>query len=56
MTALRLPSPTILFSAIALAALQACTTAPVENPALASAQQEYQAAQSAPAVNALAIA
>ena len=56
MTALRLPSPTILFSAIALAALQACTTVPVENPALASAQQEYQAAQNAPAVNALASA
>jgi len=46
----------ILFSVIALAALQACTTVPVENPTLASAQQEYQTAQNTPAVTTLASA
>jgi outer membrane protein OmpA-like peptidoglycan-associated protein len=50
------PKTQILFSVIALAALQACTSVPVENPALAAAQQDYQTAQNTAAVNTLASA
>jgi outer membrane protein OmpA-like peptidoglycan-associated protein len=43
-----------LYSVLALAALQACTSVPIENPNLSAAQSQYQAAQNAPAVSALA--
>jgi outer membrane protein OmpA-like peptidoglycan-associated protein len=46
--------PKILLSVLALAALQACTSVPIENPNLSAAQAQYQAAQNAPQVNALA--
>jgi outer membrane protein OmpA-like peptidoglycan-associated protein len=49
-------TPTYLFTAIALASLQACTSVPVDNPMLTSAQQEYRAAQASPEVAALASA
>jgi len=43
-----------LLSLIALAALQACTSVPIENPNLAAAQAQYRDALSAPQVNTLA--
>ena len=45
-----------LLSAIALAALQACTSVPLENTHLAAAQAEFKAAQNTPEVPALASA
>jgi outer membrane protein OmpA-like peptidoglycan-associated protein len=43
-----------VYSLLAFAALQACTSVPLENPNLAAAQAQYQDAQSAPQVNTLA--
>ena len=43
-----------LYSLLALAALQACTSVPIENPNLSAAQAQYQGAQNTPEVNALA--
>jgi outer membrane protein OmpA-like peptidoglycan-associated protein len=43
-----------VYSQLAFAALQACTSVPLENPNLAAAQAQYQDAQSAPQVNTLA--
>ena len=45
-----------LFTAIALAALQACTSVPVENPHLTAAQAEFRAAQNTAEIPALASA
>jgi outer membrane protein OmpA-like peptidoglycan-associated protein len=47
---------TYLVSAIAIAALQACTSVPVENPMLSNVQNEFRAAQASPEVNSLAAA
>jgi outer membrane protein OmpA-like peptidoglycan-associated protein len=43
-----------LFSVLALAALQACTSVPIENPNLAAAQMQYKEAQNSGPVNTLA--
>jgi outer membrane protein OmpA-like peptidoglycan-associated protein len=45
-----------LISAIAIAALQACSSVPVENPMLTGVQQEFRAAQASPEVTTLASA
>ncbi|NVO06660.1 MAG: OmpA family protein [Rhodoferax sp.] len=45
-----------LLSAVALAALQACTSVPIENAKLSAAQAEFTTAQNTPAVPALASA
>ena len=47
-------TPKILLGAIALAALQACTSVPVENSQLTQAQTQFQTAQNTPEVPALA--
>ncbi len=44
----------ILFTAIAVAVLQACTSVPIENANLTAAQSEFKAAQDTPSVAALA--
>jgi outer membrane protein OmpA-like peptidoglycan-associated protein len=49
-----LKTHTLLLSLVAVAALQACSTVPVENPALTVAQARYQTALDTPAVAALA--
>lgn len=43
-----------LYSVLALAALQACTSVPIENPNLSAAQAQYQGAQNSPEVTTLA--
>lgn len=49
----KIPSKAI-FSLLALAALQACTSVPIENSQLSAAQAAYRAAQNSPQVTALA--
>ena len=48
--------PTILLTAMALAALQACTSVPLENAQLTAAQAEFKTAQNTPEVSSLASA